>query len=125
MSTIQAPGQIMWHDLTVANATEVKDFYRDVVGWTVSAVPMKDYVDYGMHETAEGEMVAGVCHARGANAHIPPQWLIYVRVPDVDASARRAIESGGSVVDGPRAYGGGRFVIVQDPAGAIIGLYAD
>lgn len=125
MSTIRAMGQIMWHDLTVDNASELKNFYREVVGWTVSAVPMKDYVDYGMHETTEGEMVAGVCHARGANANVPPQWLMYVRVPDVNASIEQAIRNGGECVDGPRAVGAGQFAIVKDPAGAFIGLYAE
>jgi len=26
--------------------------------------------------------VAGICHARGANANLPAQWLIYVAVQE-------------------------------------------
>ena len=29
-----AVGSIKWFDLTVPDATAVRDFYRDVVGWT-------------------------------------------------------------------------------------------
>lgn len=125
MSSTTPSGQIMWHDLTVANAEDVRDFYADVVGWTVSEVPMDGYADYGMHETADGEIVAGVCHARGSNASIPPQWLLYVGVADLDLSLQRAVDKGGSVIDGPRAYGTGRFAIVKDPAGAVMGLYSE
>ena len=30
--------------------------------------------------------VAGVCHARGANANIPPVWLVYFTVADLAAA---------------------------------------
>lgn len=130
-----AHGRIVWHDLTVEHAPEVRDFYSAVVGWTVSEVPMPGYADYGMHlpgsesmsegdAMASGEMVAGVCHARGSNANIPPQWLMYVEVADVDASSQKAIELGGEVIDGPRAYGNGRFAILKDPAGAVIAIHS-
>jgi predicted enzyme related to lactoylglutathione lyase len=66
--------------------------------------------------------VAGVCHARGANANLPAQWLVYVQVEDVEASARRAAELGGAVVDGPRGMGSLRFCVIRDPAGAVLAL---
>jgi hypothetical protein len=33
-------GTVGWFDLTVADADRVRDFYKAVVGWTTSAVPM-------------------------------------------------------------------------------------
>ena len=69
-----------------------------------------------------GEPVAGVCHARGANANLPPQWIVYVTVADVEASARRAAELGGAVLDGPRQMDGRDFCVIRDPAGAVLGL---
>ena len=33
-------GKIGWADLTVNDAETVRDFYRDVVGWTVQPVDM-------------------------------------------------------------------------------------
>ena len=30
--------------------------------------------------TPAGEGAAGVCHARGVNANIPPVWLVYFMV---------------------------------------------
>ncbi len=36
-------GKIEWLDLTVDNATRVKDFYAKVVGWTSEGVSMGSY----------------------------------------------------------------------------------
>jgi uncharacterized protein len=120
--TTPSIGTISWVDLTVDDAAGVRDFYKKVVGWTSSDVPMKGYNDYGMNPPG-GEMVAGICHARGTNADLPPQWLVYINVADVDASATRCREAGGEVLVEPRAMGGGRFCVIRDPAGAVCALY--
>lgn len=117
-----AIGSIAWHDLTVDDASRVRDFYKAVVGWSDSAVPMGRYDDYGMHEPA-GEMVAGVCHAQGVNADLPPQWLMYVVVADIERSITECRRLGGEVLAGPRDLMGGRFCVVKDPAGAVCALW--
>ncbi|GMV24124.1 MAG: hypothetical protein AMXMBFR58_01550 [Phycisphaerae bacterium] len=114
-------GSIVWQDLTVADASAVRDFYARVVGWLSTDHDMVGYSDFNMHDS-EGKVVAGVCHARDTNANVPPQWLVYVKVDDADAAADRAISAGGQVVDGPRSMGTSRFVVVRDPAGAVIAL---
>ena len=55
---------------------------------------MGDYADYNVQVDSTGETVAGLCHARGSNAKLPPQWLIYVQVEDVAKSARECTERG-------------------------------
>lgn len=116
-------GQIMWIDLTVPNAAAVRDFYRAVVGWEPSPVDMGDYADFNMLPPGSDRPAAGICHARGSNANLPPQWLIYIIVEDVAAAAARCVELGGAVVDGPRAMGGSQFCVIRDPAGAVCALY--
>lgn len=116
-------GTVGWMDLTVDDAPGVRDFYRTVVGWSASDVNMGEYADFTMIAPATGEAVAGVCHARGSNAGMPPQWMIYITVADLEASAATCREHGGEVVVEPRAAGGGRFCVIRDPAGAICGLY--
>lgn len=117
------PGDIVWTDLTVPNATEIRDFYTQVTGWQQEPLSMAngEYEDYVI-KNAEGNPVAGVCHARGSNANIPPQWLVYVAVEDVNKSAETCKQIGGKVIDGPRKMGGKDFCIIQDPAGAILAL---
>lgn len=115
-------GKIVWTDLTVADAEKVRDFYSAVVGWTGSGVDMGGYEDYEMKSPKSGETMAGVCHARGPNANMPAQWLVYIQVADVAESARKFIEAGGKVLDGPRQMGQQLFCVIQDPAGAVAGL---
>jgi predicted enzyme related to lactoylglutathione lyase len=115
-------GSILWHDLTVDNAEEVSRFYENVVGWTREEHPMEEYSDYNMNRPDGGETVAGVCHARGPNANIPPQWMMYVAVDDINRSIAACHEAGGDVIDGPRTMGDQSFAIVRDPAGAVLAL---
>ena len=115
-------GTITWTDLTVENAEEVKNFYSEVVGWKSTLHDMGGYHDFDINAPSTGETVTGICHARGDNANLPPQWLIYITVEDVDKSAKRCVELGGKLVDGPRMMGNSRFCVIQDPAGAVAAL---
>jgi predicted enzyme related to lactoylglutathione lyase len=119
-------GSIGWVDLTVADAPAIRDFYRDVAGWTASEVPMGSYSDFCMNEPGTGTPAAGVCHARGENADLPPRWMVYVRVENLDASLARCAELGGRLVAGPRSFGEGRrYAVIEDPAGATSAIYED
>ncbi len=117
-------GAIGWSDLTVPNAEEVRDFYRAVVGWEAVGVEMDDYSDFLMNDPSTGDTQAGVCHARGRNADLPPQWLVYIRVEDLDRSMERCAAVGGRVTAGPKPLGGdARYCVVEDPAGAVAALF--
>lgn len=116
-------GTIGWIDLTVGDAEAIRDFYRAVVGWESESVDMGGYSDYNMMVPGTGEATAGVCHARGVNAALPPHWLIYIVVRDLDASISRCEELGGEVLQGPRRLGGSRYSVIKDPAGAFCALY--
>jgi len=55
---------------------------------------------------------------------IPPHWLLYFEVADVDDSHKSALALGAKAVvppvDIPTA---GRFAVIQDPVGAVFGIY--
>jgi predicted enzyme related to lactoylglutathione lyase len=117
-------GQIGWIDLTVSDADALRDFYADVTGWTVTPLSMGDYNDYCVSPPGADKPVAGVCHARGENAKVPPVWIIYIMVADLDESVRRCLARGGKVRVAERVMpGSGRFCIIEDPAGAVAGLF--
>jgi predicted enzyme related to lactoylglutathione lyase len=118
------PGTIGWCDLSVPDAAPLRDFYRAVVGWETSEVDMCGYSDYGVHPPGGGDMLAGICHARGANAGLPPAWLVYITVADLDAAIAACRALGGEVISGPREMAGqGRYCVIRDPAGAAAALY--
>jgi uncharacterized protein len=117
------PGTILWHDLTVPNAEPVRDFYAAVVGWRPEPVSMHGHDDFNMMAGDDEEPTAGICHALGEIAGLPPQWLIYTVVEDLGASIEACNEHGGKVIWGPGDDGqGGGFCVVQDPAGAVMAL---
>jgi uncharacterized protein len=125
MDTDPSPeiGSLVWTDLTIPNAEEVRDFYSEVIGWSHTPVQMKGYNDYQMNVPRTGDAVAGICHARGVNAGLPAQWLLYFRVADIEQSVARCIEHGGALLVPPKAMGAyGRYCVIQDPAGAVAAL---
>ena len=70
-----------------------------------------------------GTPAAGICHARGSNAELPRQWMIYITVTDAEASAAACVENGGKVLVEPRGLAGGRFCVIEDPGGSVAALY--
>jgi len=116
-------GKIGWFDLTVEDAPAIRDFYTKVVGWKPEDVSMGNYSDYNMTMPESGDPAAGICHARGDNAGLPPQWLIYITVEDLDKSAEACQQSGGKVLVGPKAMGDARFCVIEDPNGSVAALY--
>ncbi len=117
------PGTIAWRDLTVRDAGEVGRFYEQVVGWRSSPVDMDGYNDFNMIAPGSDEPIAGVCHARGSNADLPPQWLLYIVVEDLDRSVAACERLGGTLAVKPRGLAGGRFCVIRDPAGAVCALF--
>ncbi len=124
MAESQDVGAIGWIDLTVENASEIRVFYSQVIGWKSEAVSMGDYDDFNMTAPESGEARAGICHARGGNAGLPSQWLLYITVRDLDASTARCVDLGGKIVAGPKGSPEqGRYCVIEDPAGAVAALY--
>lgn len=121
-------GRIAWLDLTIPDAAATQEFYRHVVGWSTQPVEMEDggqsYADYNLLRD-DGTTVAGICHARGANAALPPVWMLYLPVGDLDESLRRVQEEGGTIVKAMQGADGAYvYAAIQDPAGVYLALMA-
>ncbi len=116
-----AIGSVVWRDLTVENADQTKDFYTKVVGWKAAPHSMGDYNDYNISDK-DGNVIAGICNKRGTNSEVPPQWLVYIQVENVEQSAKDCLELGGKILDGPRKMGENNFCIIEDLTGAVLGL---
>jgi predicted enzyme related to lactoylglutathione lyase len=68
--------------------------------------------------------VAGICHARGVNAALPAQWMIYITVDNLDEAVAACRREGGEVIVPPKEAGGmGRYGVIKDPAGAVAALF--
>lgn len=117
------PGTVSWFDLTIPNADAVRDFYSAVAGWGVMPVEMDGYNDYCMMPPGSDQPAGGICHARGPNADLPPQWLIYITVENLAQSLKACTAKGGTIIRPARAMGGAKVAVIRDPAGAVAALY--
>ncbi len=117
MSENWKAGTFVHLDLTVPDAPGMRDFYAAVVGWKPEPLG-EDW----MMLAPDGTPATGICHARGENADLPPQWLAYIAVDDLDASLSAARDHGGEVVAGPKGEGEGSYAVIRDPEGAVLAL---
>ncbi len=117
-------GAVGWFDLTIPNADELRDFYSKVIGWRPEPSSMGEYNDYVMKTPDTDRAVAGVCHARGTNKDLPPQWMIYINVKNIDESIKTCESLGGSVLMNIKEMGEyGKYCFIKDPAGAVCALF--
>lgn len=124
MSANKNIGKIGWIDLSVPNADVVRDFYSRVVGWEFSPVTMGEYDDYVMLTPGEQEAVAGICHNRGTNSCMPPGWIIYITVENIEKSMAECEKLGGEICMPPKEYGNeGRYCVIKGPSGSVAALY--
>lgn len=113
--------QPSWHDLTVDNPGQSLAFYEALFGGSSIPVSMGDYNDYCL-TNEDGEVLGGLCHARGGNADLPPVWLIYFPVLSLDDAMSTAKANGGALISGPHKAGNVRYAVVSDPSGAAFTL---
>lgn len=70
-----------------------------------------------------GNAIAGICHSRGVNTDIPPQWIMYISVEDISESVERVKSLGGKLLKEHKAKDGSIvYVMIEDPAGAVFAL---
>jgi uncharacterized protein len=116
------PGAPMWHELQTRDYAGALDFYRTVLGWTTQAVSDSDDFRYSAMTVGDtqyaGVMDASAYYPEG----VPPVWLTYIGVDDVDATLKLAEELGGTVQEQPRDTPFGRLAQIADPTGAVIKL---
>jgi predicted enzyme related to lactoylglutathione lyase len=109
-----------WNELMTSNVPACKKFYGQLFGWTAEDKPMGPGMIYTMFKQGQ-TMVGGMMAISPEMGPVPPNWLSYVSVPNIDATAKKVSELGGKVCVPPTDIPGiGRFAVFQDPAGAAI-----
>ncbi len=115
-------GSMLWMDLTVPKAGEVKDFYEQVVKWKHEEVSMGEYSDYNML-APDGTIVTGICNKRGLNENIPSVWMPYIVVENIDESLEACKKLGGKIITPKQKMNKSTYCVIQDIAGAFATLY--
>lgn len=111
-------GTPIWYELLAKDADAAQAFYAEVVGWTISSSGMVEGLDYRILHAADGDPIGGLMPLP-AGAPMPPGWLFYVGVDDVDRMVERATALGGAVhMPATDMPGVGRMALLADPQGA-------
>lgn len=113
-------GQFVWRELMTRDVAKARAFYGELLGWTSQEMPMPTGA-YTLFKS--GEMMVGGAMALPDDVQAPPAWMSYVSVANVDDTLKAAAESGGNVLvpamDIPNV---GRFAVIADPTGGVLGL---
>ena len=123
--TTMTTGTVCWLELGTSDLAGAKKFYGEVFGWRFHDNDMGGGMVYSMfpstdHGTGGAYELMPDMKAMG----VPPHWLAYFLVSDVDARAAKAKALGGKILKEPGDVPGmGRFVVIQDPIGAAFALW--
>ncbi len=119
--TAPATGTFCWNELMTPDVDAAKSFYSQLFGWESKETDMGPQGTYTIYSAA-GKDCAGMM--KTPNEHVPPTWLSYVTVEDVDASTSKAEGLGATVCVKPTDIPGmGRFSVIIDPTKAALGLF--
>ena len=114
-------GQFVWYELTTPDVDAAVKFYPRFTNWGTQAFD-KNYTMF----TTGGVPIAGIFRQTPEmkSQGVPPNWMPYIEADNIDATAAKAKSLGATIVAGPDDIPGtGRFAVIQDPQGAVFGIY--
>ncbi len=116
-------GEFCWHELMTSDHAAGFEFYKTLFGWEkkdeFDMGPMGKYWLFGQGDKTYGGMMT-----KPADMKMPPAWIYYAEVADLDAAVERAKSKGGKLVNGPMDVPGGtRIAQLFDPQGAFFALH--
>ena len=119
-----AEGVFVWDELMTTDVEGARRFYGEVVGWESRDMDMGSGFVYTLF-SAGGVDRAGAMPLPPNAEGMPPAWLTYLGVEDVDATVEKAKSLGTGAVfmeptDIPTV---GRLAVIADASGAAVGLF--
>ena len=116
-----APGRVCWIELATPAAESAKVFYSNLFGWSAETSDMGG-VPYTIFSEG-GEMMAGMMPLQQDMEGVPPHWLSYFSVTDIEAAVTATEADGGKTLAPVAPIPGmGRYAVLADPAGAVFGV---
>jgi len=116
------PNPFVHVELNTPDPEKAKSFYSQLFQWTLADLPNPAVPggSYTMIEVGAGTGGGIMKQIPGG----PSGWLAYVEVDDIHATTQRVESLGGKVMkDVTEVPGMGWLSFVQDPTGAILGLW--
>lgn len=116
-------GSFCWADLATNDTDGAKSFYAGLFGWEPLDMPTDVGIPYTMLMKG-GKQVCALYSMGPGQSIAPPHWQSYVAVEDADAVTAVVSSHGGTVLmPAMDIMDVGRMAVLQDPTGAVLGLW--
>ena len=115
------PGAFAWSELLTTDPEDAANFYQSLLG--VDSAPAEGPMEYTLLK-ASGIDVAGVMRITDEMGPVPPSWMVYFGVVNVDEACEKAVSLGATLLaPGMDIPGVGGFATIQDPQGAVFCIF--
>jgi uncharacterized protein len=116
------PNPFVHIELHTKDLAKAKDFYSRLFAWRLDDVPMPggegSYTLINVGEGTGGGMFANL------DPKVPPHWLAYVGVDDIQVMTKKARDLGATVVQDVIEVGDyGWMSVIIDPTGAALAMW--
>jgi predicted enzyme related to lactoylglutathione lyase len=118
------PGSLCWAELDTSDTNSAGSFYTALFGWGKKgdgqAANQTAYTEWQQG----GRSIGGMMTIPKEWGAVPPNWLVYFAVADVDAAAKKTGELKGAAIVPPTDIPDmGRFAVLRDPQGAVFAVF--
>lgn len=119
-----AIGEMSWVELATRDLDGALAFYGKLFGFTLGTD--MDMGPNGIYRIFNrNDQMAGGMYLITEAMPMPPAWLFYIRVDDIDAAAGRVTAAGGKIVVPPTDIPQGKIFMATDPQGAMFAAHWD
>ncbi len=118
-------GEICWTEVATTDLDQAATFYTELFGWKIKSDNNPEF-EYRSFQDGRGYDVGGMyqINPEMMGGHdVPPHFMTYVSVDDVDETVRLAKEKGATIQREPMDIPDtGRMAVIADPAGAVFAV---
>ncbi|MET9324984.1 VOC family protein [Streptomyces sp. NPDC003038] len=114
-------GALVWNELSTDDTDAAARFYAAVLPISPAPSQMPGVQAYTEFKVG-GRAVAGMKDLSMVPDGVPPHWLPYFHVDDVDSIQATAVRAGGSVMAPAFDMAAGRMAVLADPQGGVFAV---
>ncbi|MEM8855032.1 MAG: VOC family protein [Pseudomonadota bacterium] len=115
-------GLVWWSECVSKDVDKARAHYEAVAGWTFDEMPMAQGGTYYIAKVGD-KPVAGLMSVTQLDHEVPPHWMTYIAVADINEAVKAAKDTGGTILREPfNVPGVGTIAMVSEPGGAVAGF---
>lgn len=116
-------GAFVWYDLFTTDVDAAKAYYTETIGWKTQQ--WDGPMDYTMFTVGDTPVAGLMAMPDEMPEGVPPHWIGYIAVDDLEETLAKVPELGGQVRRGATEIPGiGQFAMIADPQGAAVALFS-